>query len=97
MSQQTPLYQAHLSANGKMVDFAGWDMPINYGSQLKEHIQVRQDCGMFDVSHMVILDIAGSQSTQWLQKLLANDITRISDYGKALYSCMCDEDGGIID
>jgi aminomethyltransferase len=97
MSQKTPLYEQHLVANGKMVDFAGWQMPINYGSQLKEHNQVREDSGMFDVSHMVVLDVVGSQSKQWLQKLLANDVAKISDYGKALYSCMCDLDGGIID
>ena len=97
MPKKTPLYQKHLQANGKMVDFAGWSMPINYGSQLKEHNQVRNDAGMFDVSHMVILDISGSQCKAWLRKLLANDVDKIPDYGKALYSCMCNLDGGIID
>ena len=97
MSQHTPLYEQHLAANAKMVDFAGWDMPIHYGSQLDEHHQVRNDAGMFDVSHMVVLDLTGPDATPFLQRLLANDVARIQTPGKALYSCMLNERGGVID
>lgn len=97
MAQKTPLYQKHVDAGGKIVDFAGWQMPINYSSQLKEHNQVRQDSGMFDVSHMVIVDASGADTKAWLQKLLVNDVAKIPQHGKALYSCMCDLNGGIID
>ena len=96
-TQRTPLYVQHLEANGKMVDFAGWDMPINYGSQIKEHHQVRHDAGMFDVSHMVVVDFTGKDSKAFLQRLLANDVDKLKQQGKALYSCMLNEDAGIID
>ena len=76
MGQRTPLYDAHLAAGGKMVDFGGWDMPIHYGSQLEEHHAVRQAAGMFDVSHMTVVDIAGADAEAYLQKLLANDVAR---------------------
>jgi aminomethyltransferase len=95
--QRTPLYEKHLEAGGKMVDFAGWEMPINYGSQVKEHKQVREDAGMFDVSHMVVLDFKGGDVKAFLQKLLANDVARLKDAGKALYSGMLNEQGGVID
>ena len=97
MGQQTPLYQQHLAAKAKIVDFAGWDMPIHYGSQIEEHHQVRNDAGMFDVSHMVVLDLKGSGCRNFLRRLLANDIARITLPGKALYSCMLNEQGGVID
>jgi len=97
MGQQTPLYQQHLAAGAKMVDFAGWDMPIHYGSQIEEHHQVRSDAGMFDVSHMVVLDLKGSGCRHFLQRLLANDVARLTAPGKALYSCMLNEHGGVID
>ena len=97
MSQRTALYDKHLEAGAKMVDFAGWDMPIHYGSQIEEHRQVRQDAGMFDVSHMVIIDLEGAGSKVFLQKLLANDVDRLKDAGKALYSCMLNPQGGVID
>lgn len=97
MSQRTALYDKHLEAGAKMVDFAGWDMPIHYGSQIEEHKQVRQDAGMFDVSHMVIIDLEGAGSKTFLQKLLANDVDRLKDAGKALYSCMLNPQGGVID
>jgi aminomethyltransferase len=80
-----------------MVDFAGWDMPIHYGSQIEEHHQVRQDAGMFDVSHMVILDLQGPQARDFLRTLLANDVARLKESGKALYSCMLNPEGGVID
>ena len=68
--QRTPLYESHLAAHGKIVDFAGWEMPINYGSQLKEHEIVRSDAGMFDVSHMTVIDLTGADAKTYLQKLL---------------------------
>lgn len=96
MGQRTPLYDAHLAAGGKMVDFGGWDMPIHYGSQLEEHHAVRTAAGMFDVSHMTVVDVDGDGATQWLQYLLANDVARIEP-GKALYSGMLNEQGGVVD
>lgn len=95
--QRTPLYEKHLAAGGKMVDFAGWKMPINYGSQVKEHNQVREDAGMFDVTHMVILDLAGKDIKAYLRNLLANDVDKLKENGKALYSGMLNADGGVID
>ena len=95
--QHTPLYPQHRLAGAKMVDFAGWEMPINYGSQVKEHHQVRKDAGMFDVSHMVVVDFKGKDSKAFLQYLLANDVDKLKQKGKALYSCMLNEEAGIID
>ncbi len=97
MGQKTPLYQCHVDASAKMVDFFGWDMPINYGSQIKEHEAVRTDCGMFDVSHMTVVDVGGGDAKAYLQYLLANDVARLTEDGKALYSCMLNDDGGVID
>ena len=97
MGNQTPLYQDHLNANAKIVDFAGWDMPIHYGSQLEEHHQVRQDAGMFDVSHMTIVDMRGDKVKDFLKNLLANNIDKCATPGKALYSCMLNHDAGVID
>lgn len=97
MSQRTPLYEKHLQAGGKIVDFAGWEMPIHYGSQIEEHYQVRRHAGMFDVSHMVVVDFTGRQVWDFLRHLLANDVARLKDAGKALYSCMLNEQGGVID
>ncbi|MGD8796149.1 MAG: glycine cleavage system aminomethyltransferase GcvT [Thiohalophilus sp.] len=97
MGKRTPLYEEHLSANAKMVDFGGWDMPINYGSQIEEHHQVRKDAGMFDVSHMTIVDLTGDRVKPFLQYLLANNVDRLKDSGKALYTCMLNENGGVID
>ncbi len=95
--QRTPLYQSHADSNGKIVDFSGWELPIHYGSQIEEHEAVRTDAGMFDVSHMVIADVKGSDAKAWLQKLLANDVDKLKTVGKALYSPMLNEQGGIID
>ena len=97
MAKRTALYAKHLEANAKMVDFAGWDMPIHYGSQIQEHNAVREQAGMFDVSHMTIVDVNGSDATDYLQKLLANDVARLQEKGKALYSAMLNQDGGVID
>jgi aminomethyltransferase len=101
MSNKTVLFDKHVEYKGKIVDFAGWQMPVNYGSQMDEHHQVRNDAGMFDVSHMVIVDLlADDDSTDikgFLQYLLANDVAKLKDRGKALYSCMLNENGGVID
>ena len=94
---RTPLFAAHKAAGARMVDFAGWEMPIHYGSQLEEHHQVRRDAGMFDVSHMTVADISGTQARAFLRYLLANDVARLTVAGKALYSCMLNEQGGVID
>ncbi len=96
-SRQTPLHAAHVAAGARMVDFAGWDMPVNYGSQIEEHHAVRRDAGMFDVSHMLSLDLAGPDATVFLRGLLANDVIKLTVPGKALYSCMLNEHGGVID
>ncbi len=95
--QQTALNAAHRRAGGKMVDFSGWEMPLHYGSQVEEHHIVRQKAGMFDVSHMVVSDLAGGDSAPFLSRLLANDVARLKIPGKALYSCMLNEQGGVID
>lgn len=97
MTNRTALYQNHLEAGAKMVDFAGWEMPIHYGSQMDEHHFVRQSSGMFDVSHMVVVDLRGAGVRAYLQRLLANDVARLKETGKALYSCMLNEQGGVID
>ena len=97
MPLRTPLYDSHLAAGAKMVDFSGWEMPIHYGSQIEEHHAVRTDAGMFDVSHMCALDLAGPDATRYLRRLLANDVAKLTTPGKALYSCMLDQDAGVID
>ncbi len=96
MGKQTLLYDCHLQSSAKMVDFAGWDMPLHYGSQLQEHHYVRQDAGMFDVSHMTVVDFMGPDVAPFLRYLLANNIDRLIP-GKALYTCMLNENGGVID
>ncbi|MBV2235727.1 MAG: glycine cleavage system aminomethyltransferase GcvT [Sterolibacterium sp.] len=95
--QTTPLHATHVHHGAKMVDFAGWDMPIHYGSQIEEHQTVRTAAGMFDVSHMLNIDVTGRGAKAWLQRLLANDVARLKQPGKALYACLLREDGGIID
>ena len=97
MPLRTPLFAAHLAAGAKMVDFSGWEMPIHYGSQIEEHHAVRRDAGMFDVSHMCALDLAGPDATRWLRFVLANDVAKIATPGKALYSCLLNDAGGVID
>ncbi|MBB3102632.1 glycine cleavage system aminomethyltransferase GcvT [Azomonas macrocytogenes] len=97
MGQRTPLFAQHLAFGAKVVDFGGWDMPLHYGSQVEEHHQVRRDCGVFDVSHMTILDISGIDAKAYLQHLLANDVARLGFAGKALYSALLNEQGGVID
>ena len=79
MTNRTSLYQNHLDAGAKMVDFSGWEMPINYGSQIEEHTQVRTAAGVFDVSHMTVVDVSGADAEAYLQHLLANDVARLDE------------------
>lgn len=97
MSQTTPLYDLHCQSDARMVDFGGWDMPLNYGSQIEEHHHVRRSAGMFDVSHMTVIDLAGRETSNFLRTLLANSIDRLTAPGEALYSCMLNDSGGVID
>jgi len=97
MGKHTVLYDTHVAAGARMVDFGGWDMPVNYGSQIEEHHAVRRDAGMFDVSHMTVVDLEGPKTREFLGMLLANDVAKLRTPGKALYSCMLNEEGGIID
>ncbi len=97
MAQQTVLIGKHLEAGAKVVDFHGWDMPLHYGSQIEEHHTVRTDAGMFDVSHMTIVDLNGARTREFLRYLLANDVAKLTVPGKALYTGMLNEAGGVID
>jgi len=97
MLLKTPLNASHHALGAKMVDFGGWEMPLHYGSQVEEHHAVRQDAGMFDVSHMAVLDLHGKDVRPFLRYLLAGNIDRLKIRGKALYSCLLNENGGVID
>ena len=97
MGLRTPLFDSHVAAGARMVDFGGWDMPVSYGSQIEEHHAVRRNAGLFDVSHMCIVDLRGERTREFLRRVLANDVARLRQAGKALYSCMLREDGGILD
>ena len=97
MLKHTALNAAHRALGAKMVDFSGWDMPLHYGSQIEEHHQVRRDAGMFDVSHMLAIDIEGPQARDFLRRLLANNTDRLQIPGKAMYSCLLNEQGGVLD
>ena len=97
MIAKTPLHSAHQALGARMVDFHGWEMPLHYGSQLDEHRFVREQAGMFDVSHMTVVDVLGAGGRQFLRKLLTNDVDLLKHTGRALYTCMCNEHGGIID
>jgi aminomethyltransferase len=97
MTQKTVLNDAHRRLGAKMVDFGGWDMPLHYGSQLEEHLAVRSDCGMFDVSHMCAVDVTGADAQAFLRRLLANNVDKLKLPGKALYSAMLNTRGGVVD
>ena len=97
MLKRTPLYQAHVDMGAKLVDFGGWEMPLHYGSQVDEHHKVRTDCGMFDVSHMRVLDLAGPDCRNFIRYLVANNVDKLQVPGKALYSAMLNPGGGVID
>ena len=96
MADKTPLFDAHVAAGGKMVDFAGWMMAVNYGSQIEEHTAVRTDAGVFDVSHMTIIDIDGPDAEAFLRKVIANDVSALVEY-QALYGAALNAHGGILD
>ena len=96
MADKTPLFDAHVAAGGKMVDFAGWMMPVNYGSQIDEHTAVRTGAGMFDVSHMTIVDIDGPDAEAFLRKVIANDVAVLAEY-QALYGAALNAHGGVLD
>ena len=97
MLKATPLHAAHRALGARMVDFGGWDMPVNYGSQIEEHHAVRRDAGMFDVSHMLAIDVRGAGAKDFLRRALANNVDKLEEPGRALYSCMLNETGGVID
>ncbi len=97
MGLQTPLFAEHERLKARIVPFGGWDMPLHYGSQIEEHHAVRRDAGLFDVSHMRVVDIEGPAAQGFLRGLLANDVARLKVRGKALYSCMLNPQGGVID
>lgn len=97
MLKRTPLYQAHAGMGAKLVDFGGWEMPLHYGSQIDEHHRVRSDCGMFDVSHMQVLDVRGKDCRSFLRHLVANNVDKLVNSGKALYSAMLNPEGGVVD
>jgi len=97
MGHRTPLYDAHVKLGARIVDFGGWDMPLHYGSQIEEHHAVRRACGMFDVSHMNVIDLKGTGVRDFLRLLVANDVDKLKTKGKALYTCMLNTGGGVID
>ena len=97
MAAKTVLFDTHVTAGARMVDFGGWDMPLHYGSQKEEHHAVRSHAGLFDVSHMTVVDLRGERVREFLRYLLANDVAKLTQPGKALYSCMLNEVGGVID
>ncbi|HEV2441969.1 MAG TPA: glycine cleavage system aminomethyltransferase GcvT [Steroidobacteraceae bacterium] len=97
MTRRTPLFDLHQRLGAKIVDFGGWDMPLQYGSQIAEHHAVRRGAGVFDVSHMCVVDLEGARVRQFLQRLIANDVGKLKVSGKALYGCMLKETGGVID
>jgi aminomethyltransferase len=97
MTRKTILNESHRALGAKMVDFGGWDMPLNYGSQIEEHHHVRRDAGMFDVSHMTVVDLHGERVRDFLRTLVANSVDKLKVQGKALYTCMLDANGGVID
>ena len=97
MGKRTPLYDTHVASGAKIVDFGGWDMPVAYGSQIEEHHAVRRDAGMFDVSHMCPVDVEGADARAFLKRLVANNVDKLTQSGKALYACMLNDGGGVID
>src|SRR6185436_6860002 len=97
MLKTTPLNAIHKSSGARTVDFGGWDMPVNYGSQIEEHHAVRREWGLFDVSHMLAVDLEGPGVREFLRRALANDVAKLKAPGKALYSCMLNEEGGVVD
>ncbi len=97
MGRRTPLYDLHVALGARMVDFGGWDMPVNYGSQIEEHHAVRRNAGVFDVSHMCVVDVRGARVREFFARLVANDVGKLQVPGKALYTCMLNDAGGVLD
>jgi aminomethyltransferase len=97
VGRRTPLYELHRSLGARLVDFGGWDMPVQYASQIEEHHAVRRAAGVFDVSHMCVVDLTGARTREFLRCLLANDVAKLGSPGQALYSCMLNEAGGVLD
>ncbi|MGD8416139.1 MAG: glycine cleavage system aminomethyltransferase GcvT [Pseudomonadales bacterium] len=97
MSRETALHATHVAAGARMVDFAGWDMPLNYGSQIEEHNAVRSGAGMFDVSHMTVIDLPDDSARPFLRRLVANDVDKLDTPGKALYGVLLNDAGGVVD
>ena len=97
MPQHTPFYKQHVKAGAKFVDFAGWEMPLHYGSQIEEHHCVRQQAGIFDVSHMGVVEVEGDDATYFLRYVLANDVQKLKESGRAIYTCLLNEQGGVMD
>ncbi len=97
MLLRTPLYDTHARLGAKLTDFGGWEMPLHYGSQIDEHHAVRKHAGMFDVSHMLAIDCYGSDATAFLLLALANNVGKLKTPGRALYSCLLSERGGVVD
>ena len=97
MPKNTPLHELHKAAGARMVDFGGWDMPVNYGSQIEEHHAVRKAAGLFDVSHMLAVEVEGDGARDFLRRALANNVDKLKVPGKALYTCMLTEEGGVVD
>ena len=97
MGRQTPLFRLHQELNARIVDFGGWDMPVQYSSQIGEHHAVRRAAGVFDVSHMCVIDLQGPRVREFLRRLIANDVAKLKVPGKALYGCLLNEAGGILD
>jgi aminomethyltransferase len=97
MGRQTPLFRLHQELGARVVDFGGWDMPVQYSSQIGEHHAVRRAAGVFDVSHMCVVDLKGPRVRAFLQHLVANDVAKLTVPGKALYTCMLNERGGVLD
>ncbi|WWO96376.1 MAG: glycine cleavage system aminomethyltransferase GcvT [Candidatus Dasytiphilus stammeri] len=97
MQQRTILFDQHKKCGATMIHFNNWIMPLHYGSQITEHKAVRNDAGIFDISHMLILDLSGSNTRKFLRYLLANDVAKLLHPGKSLYTGMLNQDGGVID
>ncbi|MFZ5558935.1 MAG: glycine cleavage system aminomethyltransferase GcvT [Pseudomonadota bacterium] len=95
--RRTPLNALHRELGAKLVDFAGWEMPLHYGSQIDEHLRVRRECGVFDVSHMQALGIEGADAAALVARVCCFDLRRLDGAGRAAYGCLLNEGGGIID
>jgi glycine cleavage system T protein (aminomethyltransferase) len=94
--KKTPLYEVHKSLGARIVDFAGWEMPVQYSGVIEEHLAVRSACGLFDVSHMGEIEVSGDGAFDFVQSIMTNDIERVED-GQCQYTLLCYPDGGVVD